>query len=124
MESVWIMYRIILICTYVVDGKSFRTSAHDNTRGNTCLPMVSEVLASGRQGLPTIRAYAAQQRFRSDFLAEMDLNGSWSYAFIGTARWIGFRLDLISAAILMIASILVMALHNKVLVHSNGTCDL
>ncbi len=66
------------------------------------------------QGLPTIRAYGAQSRFRDDFLAQMDLNGSWWFAFIATARWVGFRLDNIAAAVLMLASIFVMALHSKV----------
>ena len=72
------------------------------------------------QGLPTIRAYGAQSRFRDDFLAQMDLNGSWWFAFIATARWVGFRLDNIAAAVLMLASIFVMALHSKVphLTHS------
>lgn len=44
----------------------------------------------------------------------MDLNGSWSFAFIGSARWVGFRLDLISAAVLAAAALLVMVIHNKV----------
>ena len=81
--------------------------------GTADLPHLSSRTTLALQGLPTIRAYAAQERFRSDFLAEMDLNGSWAFAFIGTARWVGFRLDLISAAVLMATSILVMALHNK-----------
>jgi hypothetical protein len=67
------------------------------------------------QGLPTIRAYSAQSRFRDEFLAQMDANGSWWFAFIATARWVGFRLDNIAASVLMLASIFVMALHSKVL---------
>lgn len=43
----------------------------------------------------------------------MDANGSWWFAFIATARWVGFRLDNIAAAVLMLASIFVMALHSK-----------
>ena len=44
----------------------------------------------------------------------MDLNGSWWFAFIAAARWVGFRLDLIAAAVLALTAILVMAVHNKV----------
>ena len=75
---------------------------------------VLALTAAPAQGLPTIRAYGAQSRFRDDFLAQMDLNGSWWFAFIATARWVGFRLDNIAAAVLMLASIFVMALHSKV----------
>jgi hypothetical protein len=39
------------------------------------------------QGLATIRAYGAGDRFRAAFLRELDLNGSWWYAYISTARW-------------------------------------
>ena len=72
------------------------------------------------QGLPTIRAYGAQQRFRDEFLMQMDINGSWWYAFMGTARWVGFRLDLVAAAVLMAASLLIMGIHSRVCPHSRA----
>ena len=42
---------------------------------------------SAMQGLPTIRAYGAGERFRATFLAELDANGCWWFAFMSTARW-------------------------------------
>lgn len=66
------------------------------------------------QGLPTIRAYGAGERFKKSFIGELDANGAWWFAFISTARWIGFRLDAISAVMLTVASILAMAIHDKV----------
>lgn len=39
------------------------------------------------QGLPTIRAYGAGDRFRASFLEELDLNCSWWFGYIATARW-------------------------------------
>lgn len=65
------------------------------------------------QGLATIRAYGAGPRFRAAFLAELDANGAWWFAFISTARWVGFRLDLVAAATLLLASIFAMALHDR-----------
>ena len=38
------------------------------------------------QGLPTIRAYATQQRFHDDMLRLMTLNGAWYYAYISSER--------------------------------------
>ncbi|BDA43779.1 probable cystic fibrosis transmembrane conductance regulator [Coccomyxa sp. Obi] len=66
------------------------------------------------KGLPTIRAYGAGERFKESFIGELDANGAWWFAFISTARWIGFRLDAISAVMLTVASILAMAIHDKV----------
>ena len=66
------------------------------------------------QGLPTIRAYGAGPRFLEAFIGALDANGAWWFAFISTARWIGFRLDAISAVMLTAGSILAMAIHDKV----------
>ena len=66
------------------------------------------------QGLPTIRAYNAGLRFREEFIGFLDRNGAWWFAFIATARWIGFRLDFISAIMLTAGSMLAMAIHDKV----------
>ena len=66
------------------------------------------------QGLPTIRAYGAGPRFLDAFVGNLDANGAWWFAFISTARWIGFRLDFISAVMLTAGSILAMAIHDKV----------
>lgn len=46
-------------------------------------------------------------------MRDLDANGAWWFAFIATARWIGFRLDAISAVMLTVASILAMAIHDK-----------
>ncbi len=66
------------------------------------------------QGLPTIRAYGAGPRFRAAFVAALNANGAWWFAFISTARWIGFRLDAISAVMLTAGAILAMSIHGKV----------
>jgi hypothetical protein len=61
-----------------------------------------------------VRAYNAGQQFYSEFIGFLDRNGSWWFAFIATARWIGFRLDMISAVMLTAGSMLAMAIHDKV----------
>ena len=66
------------------------------------------------QGLPTIRAYGAQARFRAQFTDALDANGAWWFAFISTARWVGFRLDLIASVILTAGCILCMDIYQRV----------
>jgi hypothetical protein len=65
------------------------------------------------QGLPTIRAFGAQARFRRLFTAALDDNGAWWFAFLSTARWVGFRLDMIASVILTAGCILAMAIYSK-----------
>jgi ABC-type multidrug transport system fused ATPase/permease subunit len=65
------------------------------------------------KGLTTIRAYAAEQRFRADFLSLLTHNGAWWFCWLTTARWVGFRLDLLVAIVLTVAPLLMMAIHDR-----------
>ncbi|GBF93736.1 hypothetical protein Rsub_06068 [Raphidocelis subcapitata] len=65
------------------------------------------------KGLPTIRAYGAQGRFHEAFLSLLTLNGSWWYAFLGSSRWVGFRLDVISTATLAAGVLLSLAVRER-----------
>ena len=47
------------------------------------------------------------------FTTALDSNGAWWFAFISTARWVGFRLDLIASVILTAGCILAMAIYQK-----------
>lgn len=76
------------------------------------------------KGLPTIRAYSGQQRFQETFLSHMSLNGTWWFAFIATARWIGVRLDAIAATALTAGALLAMAVRGMVRAQRNRLrCD-
>ncbi len=44
----------------------------------------------------------------------MDANGAWWYCFISAARWVGVRLDFISACTLIFATILMMLMRDMV----------
>jgi len=57
------------------------------------------------RGLTTIRAYGAEGRFRTEFVQQLDLNGSWWVGFISTARWIGFRLDFIASTVCLATAV-------------------
>lgn len=65
------------------------------------------------KGLPTIRAYRAASRFRAEFLDLLSANVSWWFSWLTTARWIGFRLDLLVAVLLTVSPLLMMSVHDK-----------
>ncbi|GAX82138.1 hypothetical protein CEUSTIGMA_g9566.t1 [Chlamydomonas eustigma] len=66
------------------------------------------------KGLPTIRAYGAGKRFDMDFLGLLSVNNAWCFAIISTARWVGFRLDLICALTLSATALLAVAAEGMV----------
>jgi ATP-binding cassette subfamily C (CFTR/MRP) protein 4 len=68
-------------------------------------------LSESLDGLVTIRAFGAQKRFLEEFSARLDLNTRAFYAFIFTARWLGFRLDVIVILILSAACFISVALN-------------
>jgi ATP-binding cassette subfamily C (CFTR/MRP) protein 4 len=70
--------------------------------------------SSTLKGLPTIRAYGAQQRFHDSFLTALSINGSWWYAFVTLGRWVGLRLDLVASTTLAAGALLTMALRTSV----------
>ena len=76
-------------------------------------PQVSS-FSSTLKGLPTIRAYGAQQRFHDSFLASLSVNGSWWYAFVTLGRWVGLRLDLVASTTLAAGALLAMGLRSSI----------
>ncbi|CAK0732404.1 hypothetical protein CVIRNUC_000127 [Coccomyxa viridis] len=71
-------------------------------------------LDSISKGLVTIRAYGASGWFISKVEGDLDANGKWWFTFMGLARWVGFRLDCLSAGTLLVGAVLAMLLRHKV----------
>jgi ABC-type multidrug transport system fused ATPase/permease subunit len=57
------------------------------------------------QGLPTLRAYGVESFFDALFAERLDDNGRAHFSFLVTSRWLGFRLDGISAALLTVLAL-------------------
>ncbi|XP_033104385.1 ATP-binding cassette sub-family C member 9-like, partial [Anneissia japonica] len=64
-------------------------------------------------GLPTIRAYCLQNSFRDAILSKIDKNNV-AYVYIQTAnRWLGVRLDIIGAFVVLLAGLTSMMTGNN-----------
>ena len=64
---------------------------------------VFAMLSSNIKGLPTIRAFGSEELFQMHFNEALELNGTWWTAFLLTSRWIGYRMDRISALVVLAA---------------------
>jgi ABC-type multidrug transport system fused ATPase/permease subunit len=75
---------------------------------------VFELFSSVLEGLVSVRAYSSQERFKTEFDARTDYNNRAWFAFMSLARWIGFRMDYIVAAIISAAALIAVITRNSI----------
>ncbi|CAL8289846.1 unnamed protein product [Lota lota] len=100
----WILILIVpLLLVFVFLRRYFLQTSRDIKRleGTTRSPVFSH-LSSSLQGLWTIRAFRAEERFQSIFDAHQDLHSETWYLFLTTSRWFAMRLDLLCAVFVII----------------------
>ncbi|KAI8926107.1 P-loop containing nucleoside triphosphate hydrolase protein [Entophlyctis helioformis] len=62
------------------------------------------------EGLSTIRAFSAENRFKGRFFALQDDNTRMWFSFLSVNRWLGFRLDMLSSLFLIVLAFAATAL--------------
>ena len=72
---------------------------------NTRSPIFSTLSAS-LNGLSSIRGYGAEDRISSLFQAHLETNHRAHFLFIIAGRWLGCRLDIISATVVLLVALL------------------
>ena len=60
----------------------------------SCSP-IATALGAALSGLPTISAYSQQDRFKSEFVREVERNLQTYFTFVGLSRALGFYLELL-----------------------------
>ncbi|XP_074845315.1 ATP-binding cassette sub-family C member 4 isoform X2 [Carettochelys insculpta] len=93
----WILIPLVPLCIlFFVLRRYFLDTARDIKRleSTTRSPVFSH-LSSSLQGLWTIRAFKAEQRFQELFDAHQDLHSEAWFLFLTTSRWFAVRLDAI-----------------------------
>ncbi|CAM9423380.1 unnamed protein product, partial [Choristocarpus tenellus] len=79
----------------------FKTSREVKRLEATTRSPVYSQLSETLDGLVTIRAFGEQSRFLSLFMDRVNLNTRAYYAYIFTARWLGFRMDMVVLIVLI-----------------------
>ncbi|KAG8452202.1 hypothetical protein GDO86_004119 [Hymenochirus boettgeri] len=95
----WILIPLLpLVIVFYFLRKYFLETARDIKRleSTTRSPVFSH-LSSSLQGLWTIRAFKAEQRFQDLFDAQQDLHSEAWFLFLTTSRWLAVRLDAMCA---------------------------
>ncbi|XP_073470477.1 ATP-binding cassette sub-family C member 4 isoform X1 [Aquarana catesbeiana] len=95
----WILIPLLpLVITFYFLRRYFLETSRDIKRleSTTRSPVFSH-LSSSLQGLWTIRAFKAEERFQHLFDAQQDLHSEAWFLFLTTSRWLAVRLDAICA---------------------------
>ena len=56
---------------------------------------IATALGAALSGLPTIRAYSQQERFKSEFVGNLERKMQACFTFVALSRALGFYLDLL-----------------------------
>ncbi|XP_070327616.1 ATP-binding cassette sub-family C member 4 isoform X2 [Odocoileus virginianus] len=102
----WIAIPLVpLGIVFFVLRRYFLETSRDVKRleSTTRSPVFSH-LSSSLQGLWTIRAYKAEQRFQELFDAHQDLHSEAWFLFLTTSRWFAVRLDAICAVFVIVVA--------------------
>uniref|UniRef100_A0A8C5FVQ0 Cystic fibrosis transmembrane conductance regulator n=1 Tax=Gadus morhua TaxID=8049 RepID=A0A8C5FVQ0_GADMO len=100
----WILILVVpFLIIFLFLRRYFLQTSRDIKRleGTTRSPVFSH-LSSSLQGLWTIRAFRAEQRFQNVFDAHQDLHSGTWYLFLTSSRWFAMRLDLLCAVFVII----------------------
>ena len=98
----------------VANGRYLATSREVKRHEAVTRSPVFAALAEAPPALPTLRAYRAEARSHAAFGAASLRNGGWHGSWIACARWVGFRLDTISTAVIIAESALVVGLRARI----------
>uniref|UniRef100_A0A8D0H493 Multidrug resistance-associated protein 4 n=1 Tax=Sphenodon punctatus TaxID=8508 RepID=A0A8D0H493_SPHPU len=102
----WILIPLVpLFILFIFLRRYFLDTSRDIKRleSTTRSPVFSH-LSSSLQGLWTIRAFKAEQRFQELFDAHQDLHSEAWFLFLTTSRWFAVRLDAICAVFVIVVA--------------------
>ncbi|KAJ6660867.1 hypothetical protein lerEdw1_017024 [Lerista edwardsae] len=102
----WILIPLVpLLILFIFLRRYFLATSRDIKRleSTTRSPVFSH-LSSSLQGLWTIRAFNAEQRFQELFDAHQDLHSEAWFLFLTTSRWFAVRLDALCALFVVVTA--------------------
>jgi ABC-type multidrug transport system fused ATPase/permease subunit len=99
---------------YIFQRTYLRASREIKRLESTTRSPVFSSFQASIKGLALIRSYSQQHAFQHHFGHLLDENSSWWFCFLGTNRWLGFRLDFLSGCVVGSMVILAMGLRNLI----------
>ncbi|KAI5613509.1 multidrug resistance-associated protein 4 [Silurus asotus] len=111
----WILIPVLpLLIVFLFLRRYFLQTSRDIKRleATTRSPVFSH-LSSSLQGLSTIRAFKAEERFQQTFDSHQDLHSEACFLFLTTSRWFAVRLDGMCSVFVTITAFGCLVLRNS-----------
>ncbi|XP_068446641.1 ATP-binding cassette sub-family C member 4-like isoform X2 [Clinocottus analis] len=91
----WILIPVLPLLLFFIYVRRYflQTSRNIKRLESTTRSPVFSHLSSSLQGLWTIRAFGAEERFQKEFDAHQDLHSAAWFLYLTTSRWFALRLD-------------------------------
>jgi len=104
-----------LLIIFVYLRRKYMASTREIKRWEavTRSPIFSD-FSSTLEGLVTLRAFNLRQSVTAVFLKQLDINGRAWFSFLMASRWLGYRLDMESAAILAFVALFAVWLRTQI----------
>uniref|UniRef100_A0A0N8CA55 ATP-binding cassette sub-family C member n=1 Tax=Daphnia magna TaxID=35525 RepID=A0A0N8CA55_9CRUS len=113
--SPWsLLIAVFIVIIFYMLQRFFRTSARELQRLESLSkgPVVSH-LTETLSGLATVRAFGQQRRFLQTMYERMDTHSAAVLVLNSTNRWLGFALDSLGAAVVLVAMLLALFVHRS-----------
>ena len=109
------LFTIPLLCIFIYIRQYYLQAGREIKRIEAAerSPIFSH-LASSLVGIPIIRSLDASNRFIQEMDTNLDLHNRAFYMFLTASRWLGLRLDLLSAALVLVVTFAAIGLQDTV----------
>ncbi|KAG0374142.1 hypothetical protein BGX24_010791 [Mortierella sp. AD032] len=111
----WILIAVPVILGFFVGLRSLymKSSRQVKRIDSTSRSPIYSHLSETLDGLTSVRAFGVSNKFMSEHIKTQEDNGRAFFTYLGMARWLGYRLDAVSALFLGVTAIACVAVRDS-----------
>lgn len=109
-----LMLPFLLLAFYFLRSKYIASSREVKRMMAVLRSPLFATFSASLDGLITLRAYQLRGKVTAQFHQIVDRVGRAQWSFLMISRWLGFRLDLLSASVVVVTSLLAVVLRNEI----------
>ncbi|CAF3859617.1 unnamed protein product [Rotaria sp. Silwood1] len=115
MANPWVLLTLIIIIPAFLWLRSYyvNTSREIKRLESISRSLIYTLFSSTLSGLMTVRAFKVEDDFVNSFIDKVNANTRGFFMFLGSTRWFGIRLDLMTCCLSFLTAMLTVSLRKK-----------